>query len=250
MQRVAVARRFVFGEARAQLHRHRRSARHMELLGEDVRGFRKGCGGRGSIAEMRVDEEIAGRPVVKLRRVGRERGFDIDGERQRLVIDPHRFRRIPRLSLGLRDNHRDGLADMADALDREQLVRADENGTRRAAIGGGKLHVEFRRRHGIMRDGFQPVCAAIGAGEDSEHAGHGARRIGIDARDTRMRMRRAHESGEDLARDAEIVGIAAMAGQQPEILFPRQRLAAMPQGEAFDRIHQPSFTGFSRPSSA
>ena len=222
----------------------------MDLLGENMRGFRESRIGRGDIAEMRIDQEIAGRGFVELRCAGRERGFDIDGERQRFVIDQHRFGRIPSLGLRLGDDHRHRLADMARALDRQQLMRADEDGARRTAIRRRELHVEFRRRHWIVRNGFQPIGAAIGAGEDAEHAGHRARRIGIDARDARMRMRRAHESREDLAGDAEIVGVAATAGQQPEILFPRQRLAAVTQREAVERIHQPSFTGFSRPKSA
>ena len=221
----------------------------MNLLGYDMRGFRERRVGRSDIAEMRIDEEIAGRRAIKLRRAGRERGLDIDGERQRFIIDEHRFGGVPGLGLCFGDDHRHRFADMARALDRQQLMRTDEDGACRAAIRRGELHIEFRRRHRIMRNGFQPVGAAICAGKNAEHAGHGARFIGIDAIDSRMRMRRTHESRDDLAGDAEIIGVAAMTSQQPEILFPRQPLAAVPEREARERIHQPSFTCFSRPGS-
>ena len=193
----------------------------MNLLGEDTRSLGESRVGRGSIAEMRIDQKIARRRLVELRRPGRERGLAIDGERQRFVIDQHRFRGVPSQGLRLGDDQRHRLADMADALHRQQLVRADEDGARRAAIGRRELHVEFRRRHGIVRNGFQPIGATVGAGENAEHAGHRTRRLGGDAPDACMRMRRAHESREDLAGDAEIVGVAATTRQQPEVFFPR-----------------------------
>ncbi len=209
--------------------------------------MREGRFGRGGIAEMRVDEEIVRRFVVKLGRTRRERRFAVDDERQHLVIDAHRFGRIPGLGLGLGNDHRHRLAHMARALAGEQLMRADEDVARRAAARRGQLHVEFRRRHRIVRDRLEPIGADIGACEDTEHTRHATRFICVDTPNARMRMRRADEGGEDLARDMEIVGIAAVAGQQPEILFTRQWFSAVAQLEAVERIHQPSFIALSRP---
>ena len=73
--------------------------------------------------------------------------------------------------------------------------------------------------------GAELVGGAIGAGEHAEHAGHRLRPRGIDRDNARMRIRRAHHHRIGLAVETEIVGEAALAGDQPLILLARHRLA-------------------------
>ena len=111
---------------------------------------------------------------------------------------------------------------MAGLVGRQQQVRADED---LAAAGGVQLHVVFGLRQRIVRNGGEPVGAAIGAGEHAEHARHrlGARRI--DAENARMRMRRAHHHRIGLALEAEIVAEAAASGGEPLVFLAGDRLA-------------------------
>ena len=73
--------------------------------------------------------------------------------------------------------------------------------------------------------GAEPVGQAVGAGEHAEHARHGLGARRIDAADAGMRMRGAHHYRIGLAVDAEVIAEAAMAGDEPRVLFARRGLA-------------------------
>jgi hypothetical protein len=124
----------------------------------------------------------------------------------------------PRLGFG--HDHGDGFADMARFVRGQQNVRAGKN---RAAAGGGELHVEFGLRNGIVRNGRKSIGRAIGAGEHAAHAGHCSGGGGIDRNDPRVRIWRTRHRRVDLTVEIEIVGEAPFAGDEPFVLFARQR---------------------------
>ena len=66
--RVMPARPLVIGHRRARLHRHAGDALHPRLEPDDMRGMGKGGGGRGLVADLDIDAEIAGGFVPQLRR--------------------------------------------------------------------------------------------------------------------------------------------------------------------------------------
>ncbi len=60
----------------------------------------------------------------------------------------------------------------------------------------------------------------VGAGEDGDHAGRLRRGFGVHALDQRVGVRRAQEPRVGLARQVDVVGVAAAAGQEPFVLDP------------------------------
>ena len=187
-----------------------------------MRGARERRFRRLRVAELRIDEDVVFDFVPERRRAGPHRVFRMQHEWQFLVAHLHRFGGIRRLRLGFRHHHGDRLADMARSVRGQQQMRADEN---RAAARRGELHVEFGLRHRIVRNGLEIVGYAIGAGEHPKHARHrvGPRRI--DGDDARMRIGRAHHHRISLPVEREVVGKAALAGDEPRVLLARQRLA-------------------------
>ena len=75
---------------------------------------------------------------------------------------------------------------------------------------------------GLDQPAADQVAQAVGldvlAGEHRQHAGHGLGRGLVDAGDPRMGVRRAHEIGVRLAVLADVVGVAALAGDEALIL--------------------------------
>ena len=101
-------------------------------------------------------------------------------------------------------------------------MRPDED---LAAARAGELHVVARFGQRIVRDGAEFVGRAIGAGVDAEHAGQLERRGLVDRDDARMGVRRAHHRRLRLAGKTEIVGEAALPGDEPRVLVARHGLA-------------------------
>ena len=62
-------------------------------------------------------------------------------------------------------------------------------------------------------------------GVDRQHARHGACRRGVDAFQDPVRDAAAHHHGIGLAREVDVVGIAAAAAQESRILHARHGLA-------------------------
>ena len=93
----------------------------------------------------------------------------------------------------------------------------------RAPAARCQLHVVSGRRHGLVGNRVQSGGTAILPAIGAEHAGHAACPIERDSANAGMRMRRAHHHGMRLARQREVIGEAAPAGEETEILFPHQR---------------------------
>src|SRR5271169_3110907 len=115
-------------------------------------------------------------------------------------------------------------------------MRADEY---LAAARRGQLHVVARLGQWIVLDGAESIGRAIGARVNAEHAGQLERRGLVDRDNARMRVRRAHHRRLRLPGKTEIVGEAALPGDEPRVLGARPRLPD--EAEAgFRFIHGPT----------
>ncbi len=70
-----------------------------------------------------------------------------------------------------------------------------------------------------------PSASRSARGEHAEHARHLPRRLGIHGAQHAVGDARAHHHGEGLARVAMVVGVAAGAGDEAQILNAPERLA-------------------------
>ena len=222
IERIAAGRGVVVAERGARLERHAGDAADMKILRHHMRGARERLVGRLDIAEHGLHRDVVRHLVPQHRRAGPHRILGMQHERQFLVTHFDRLGGVHGLRLGLRHHHGDRFADMPRLVGRQQRIGPDEH---RAAVGPGELHVEFGLRHRIVRDRPKLVGGAVGAGEHAEHARHRLRRRGIDRDNARVRIRRTHHHRIGLAVEIEIVGEAALAGDQPRILLARHRLA-------------------------
>jgi hypothetical protein len=122
-QRQAVIAGIVFGQRRAWLDRIRYQAVVDQIDLGDVLGRAERVFHRFLVAEVPLVDRVVGDLAVDLRRVFILRARRIDHGRQRLVIDLHCVGGITRLRLGLRDHHRDCVADVIDLAVGERRMR-------------------------------------------------------------------------------------------------------------------------------
>ena len=138
-----------------------------------------------------------------------------DHDRQRLVLDLHELGRVFGQVPVFRDHECDRLARVAHDLRCEAALRA---AVRQVGMRDQEREVHIPKRE-------------IGGRVDGDHAGHRARGGGIDRCDSRMRIRRAHETA--LQRVfADIVGEAAMTAEQTVILDALHRGAEPTRGHS------------------
>ena len=71
---------------------------------------------------------------------------------------------------------------------------------------------------------FQPAAAKSAPVTNADDARHGARRVGVDLHDLRVRPIAAHEISRRLPVDGDIGGVAAMAGDEAGVLTPAVEL--------------------------
>src|SRR5581483_7259480 len=113
----------------------------------------------------------------------------------------------------VRDDHGDRLADVA------HLVR-----------GNNVLRERLHLGNGIEADGHLGQGAGIVRGklarrEHRVYARQAARGIGVYADDAPVRDLAAYDDGVQHARQMDVVDIAALAAQQPQVLDPLNRLS-------------------------
>ncbi len=177
-----------------------------------MRRPREGGLGRRLVAGAEIQRQVARGIVVEERgALGGglvRRGHDTEI----LDVEHHGFRRVAGLGQGLGHHQGDRLADIAHLADAQRgMVRLAH---RRAVLVLERQAVADR-----------PVAVEIGGGDDRQHAGHGERRLRVDAAQGPVGDRAAHEHAVGLAVEGEIVGIAALAAHQHGVLGPRHRLA-------------------------
>jgi hypothetical protein len=101
------------------------------------------------------------------------------------------------------------------------------------AVAGRILDLADRRQMADL------VGQKIVGGIDRRDAGRGEGGRRVDAGQSRMGVRRAHEQHGQRTGRRGVVGIAAAAGQQPAIFTASERLA-----ELYGSIHEVGYTGF------
>ena len=184
-----------------------------------MRGARKSRLGCRRIANIAVEDDIrevlAGARRSNLNRVERLRD-----RRQCLVGERDRLGRIFRLRHALRDDAGDDLADMADFRPNDRLVLRPQDRRSIPVLDAdiGRMRVRD------MRQRVETVGLYILGRQHRQHPGHRARLRRIDAAHPGMRVRRAHHDRIGLARQIDIVAIAAAPGQQAQIFAPPDRL--------------------------
>ena len=184
-----------------------------------MRGGRDGARGGRGIAALPVVAAVVRDAGVQQRRAVGESGDGVDDLRPHRVFHRHRVGAIARRRRRRRDDDREGLTDVTDAIRRQRIPRRLREGRAVAAPDtAAPLGDERRDRPDAVGDEIAP-------GEHVEHAGDRPRRRRIDRHHVGVGVRRAHERGVDLTRRLEVVGVAAVAGQQTEILAPLDRRA-------------------------
>ena len=181
-----------------------------------MRGLGEGRVGRGEVrgVVVPVEHEIAGNAVEQLRRAFLQRGARVGDGGQRLVVDLDRFGGVLRLRQGLGDDERDRLAEMAHLADGERRARR--------IVARRAVPVVERRMAGHVAEA---VGLHVVAGQHQQHAGHAARRRRVDLADVGVRDPRAQHVGLRHVGKRDVVGIAALAGDQGLVLETPNGLA-------------------------
>jgi hypothetical protein len=90
--------------------------------------------------------------------------------------------------------------------------------------GAGAAICALKRR--ARGHGRHALSYELRTREHHAHAGHGQGIVDLHAHDARMRVGRAHEHQAAVARLAQVVGVAARAGEQCIVFEPAHGLAA------------------------
>ena len=85
------------------------------------------------------------------------------------------------------------------------------------------LTVGYKRRL-VKKENFE-LFGEVGGGIDRQHAGRRLGVLGIDLAEPGVGYRAAHDDAEGLARQGDVVGVAAGADQQPLVLHASQTLS-------------------------
>ena len=131
---------------------------------------------------------------------------------QAFVLHHHRLGAILRGGARFTDHHRHRVAHEAHAVGGEDAVIAARH-RRSVAPGAGD--------HGL--DHAEPVRLGIRAGEHGDHAGQGGGGAGVDAEDVGMGVRGAQHDHVGGMGQGGVVGVAAEAAQQAQILHAPDR---------------------------
>ena len=202
----------VFGDGDARLHGVGNQAIVDDVEPRDVlRAFDRRIHRLG-VAEMPLIYRVPGRGLVDRRRALRL--GHVDHRRQHLIVDLDLLGRVFALRGRFGDHHRDRIADIAGLARRDRRMRRHLH--RRAVLG---------MDHPAANEIADLVGREIRAGEHGDHARHRGGRLGVDALDLGVRMRRAQEHRARFARPADVVGVLALAGDEAEVFLATHRRA-------------------------
>ena len=162
-----------------------------------------------------VDAEIAGRFREKLGVALHHGVVQIDYRRQFLVLNDHQIGRVLRGRCGFRHHHGHRVAAM------HHLVAGKRRAERHRHLGAAAADHRRMPRHAADAGRLHVL-----GGQHREHFLGCARRVAADRQDAGMGMRRAHEGGIGLVRQARVVHEAAAAAHQGVVLDARFVLGA------------------------
>src|SRR5215472_5586422 len=175
---------------------------------------REGGFGRLAVAALPVEAEIVRDVVPNQRRTGLGGARRVRDGRQNVIVNLDQFGGVLGGRGVFRDDKGDAIADMPRAPTREQRVLDHFDATAVAVL----------QRHdtGNLTDA---VALEVRTGEDANNAGCGECRRRIDRTDDRVRMRRAQDIADGLARQYDVICIVAGTGDEAAILAAPHRLA-------------------------
>ena len=211
----AAARRVKVGNGVARLHRVRHDAVVDEIERGDVRGLGEGGVGRLGVAEVvvPVEHQVAGNMIEQPRCIGSERVRGIGHRRQHIVLDLDGLGGVARGGHGLGHDKGDRLTDVSHlALRQHRTGRV----VARRAVAIDEWHQ--------AADVAETVGARVLAGRHEQHAGHAPRRGGVDTLDVRVGHRRAQHERLRRVRQIDVVGVAALPGNETQIFVTPHRL--------------------------
>ena len=196
------------GQDRARLHAGRDQAVVDDAKPDDLIGLARGLPVIAA-AHLVDGGDVVGHVVVQLRRAVADRGFLVDHGGQHFVVDVDQADRVVGLGLRFRDHQRHAFADEANAIDRDHRpvrhlgARDDPVRNDRADLAGEiALPDKPRRTPGAALAAERSTLLMIGMG-----------------------MRRSQHRHMQHARQLDVVDVAALAGEELEILAPPERLA-------------------------
>ncbi len=162
------------------------------------------------VAIVPVEGEVARCFGVHLGGTGIQRLGGVGDGREVLVLDLDQLGRVLGLDAVLGHDEGDVVAHIVD------LVRAQDRVLGIRALRA--VPVGHRDQAGDHR-------VQLGSGHHQQHAGCGLGRRGVQPRDLRVRGRRAQHVAVRLAREVDVVGVASLAGDEPLVLDPADRLS-------------------------
>ena len=179
-----------------------------DVLGGGERGV-----GRVLVAHHQREGDVVRRLVPHRRRARLHRVLDVDDRRQRLVVDLDQFGGVARLRAAFRRRRSATRSPTARTLSVARIARSVRKpfGPPMSSGIGGASAAEL-------------VGDDVGAGEHGEHAVRGLGLRGVDALDAGVGVRRHDEHAVALARQVDVVDIAAAAGDEARVLDPRDGL--------------------------
>ena len=214
VERVAVVGARVGRVGGARLDRVGDEAVVEEFERGDVRSAGEGLFHRGLVSEAPDVTGVVRRDVVHDRRTFLARLARAHHGRQLFVLHLHQLSGVPRLLVGLRNDDRDVVADIARLALREAGVRRLLH---RLAVDVGD--------EPAARQSVDLCSGEIVAGEDGDDSGRLERFVLLDRFDLRVGVRRAHEMRMGLPRQRDVVGVVARTGEKTVVLFALDRSA-------------------------
>ncbi len=214
IERVAVLAGIVSSDRAARLHVLGLHPADHVAAPDDMSGAGEGSVGLGLVAPFIGVGNVVGVLVpnprcVRPGRIGRR------GDRgQRVVIDLDQFGGVLCLRQRLRNDHRDGVADIAGPIDNQRWALRREH---RRPVGFFAGHPRLRHR--------EPVCRVIGTRINRSHTRRGRGDRGLDRPYLGMCMGRPQKYRIELPGQVGVVLIPALALEQPRVLETGHRLA-------------------------
>jgi hypothetical protein len=155
------------------------------------------------VADVPVEANIAFGIVMDQGRAFGDGGADGGDGGEGFDVDDQGFGGVLGLFGGFGDDHGDGVTHVAD-------LALGEDGVGRLDHRGAVLAVELPAAGDAAEAGFGDVFT----GEDGDHARHGAGFGGVDRFQGAVRDVRAFEDGVGLTGAVDVVGVAAVAGEE------------------------------------